>query len=143
MPSLRKPKSLLINPAFQVSVIAWFTAVALAVILVFLGSILWFFRNLKAQGLAAGLPEGHPLFRYIQSQEMQFYQIFALSSLVALVIIVAGGLLLSHRVAGPLHRLTEHLLDSEGASPGPVKFRTGDYFPELERAFNDFLSRRK
>ncbi|RZA08533.1 MAG: hypothetical protein EOP11_04550 [Proteobacteria bacterium] len=138
----RKSKSLLINPAFQLSVISWFASLSLAIIGIFFGAFLLLFRDMKAQGQAAGLPPGHALFQYIQAQETHFYQIFCVSGLIAVAVILVGGIWLSHKVAGPLHRLTCHLRDSRPDSAAPVKFRTGDYFPEIESTFNEFIARK-
>lgn len=138
----RKSRSLLINPPFQLSMIAWCIGVAIAVIGTFFLAFLIFFRNVRMQALAANLPSDHALFLYVDAQEAYFYRVFLFGSILALLLIVAGGLWISHRVAGPLHRLTAHLKRSSPAELEPVKFRRGDYFPELERAFNEFVSRR-
>ena len=67
--------------------------------------------------------------------------VFINTSIFALFLILIGGLMISHKVAGPLYRLTQHLNNHDRSNIVPVKFRTGDYFPEIEKAFNDFLEK--
>jgi hypothetical protein len=68
-------------------------------------------------------------------------QIFLATSIITFLTIAVGGLVLSHKVAGPLYRLTQHLKRSSPENIKPVQFRKGDYFPEIQDAFNEFIKR--
>ena len=47
------------------------------------------------------------------------------------------GVILSHRIAGPLYRLNRHMLRvAKGDEMGEVSFRKGDFFIELSDSYN-------
>lgn len=139
MSNKRFGRSLLINPRFQLSLIGQFSVLALIITGVFYFAVTMFFREMTTQAIQAGLPEGHVFFRFLSDQQSILNKIFLLCSLVAVILILAGGLWLSHQVAGPLHRLVNHMRENKKNTP-PLKFRKGDYFPEVEEAFNEFIS---
>jgi thiol:disulfide interchange protein len=131
-------KRFLINPAFQISVIKQMFGLTCLVIAIFYAANAYHFWSLKAQGLALGLPEGHVFFRFLAEQQARMDVFFLVTSVLTLLTIVGYGLFLSHRVAGPLHRLKQYLAvaPSEEDRQAPLKFRTNDYFPEVAEAVN-------
>lgn len=61
--------------------------------------------------------------------------------LANVLVLVLGGIVLSHRVAGPLYRLNVHMKEiAEGKTQGKVKFRNKDFFLELADSFNEQLA---
>ena len=132
-----KRKVLLINPKFQLQFMAWAAVLAVMLISIFHLAHLWFFRNLREQALRAGLPDSHVFFQFIQDRQAEMNTITIATFLVVAVTIGIVGLLLSHRIAGPMYRLRKHLEESArlGANR-PLKFRDGDYFQEIPEAYN-------
>lgn len=52
--------------------------------------------------------------------------------------LVSVGLVVTHRIAGPIYRFQEHLKAiAEGRAPGPCKIRRQDEFQELCRRINE------
>jgi hypothetical protein len=70
-------------------------------------------------------------------------KIFLSSCVFSFVTISIGGLYISNKVAGPIFRLTQFMLKHSIHDVKPLYFRKGDYFIELQDAFNDFLKRSK
>lgn len=134
-------KVILINKPFQYSILAWFSFLSIILVSIFYSTIWYFFFNLKKEAASAGLPPEHIFFTFINEQKAIMDNVFIVSSIVALIVILVGGLVLSHKVAGPLYRLTKHLQGHDKNNIPPVKFRKGDYFPEIEKAFNEFLKK--
>ena len=134
-------KVILINKPFQYSILGWFSMLSVVLISIFYSTIWYFFYNLKKEAVSVGLPPDHIFFTFINQQQSILDNVFIVSSIVALFIILMGGLILSHKVAGPLYRLTKHLQAHDRNNVTPVKFRKGDYFPEIQEAFNDFLKK--
>lgn len=133
-------KSFLINPGFQLWVVgaSFFTAVL--VIGIFYSNILYMFWKFKQQGLERGLPENDVYFLFIGEQVSTMNAIFFVTTLVTLAVIIVAGLVLSHRVAGPIHRAVRHLHALRtGTTKYPLKFRDGDFFPELADELNSYL----
>ncbi len=137
-----KRKILLINPRFQLSMIGWFLGLSIILILVFYTTNWFFFYNFKQKASLAGLPPEHVLYQFLDLQKIHMNKIFAIASAVTLMILFLGGLWISHRIAGPLDRLTKHLNKSSQDDVGPVDFRNGDYFIEVKDAFNAYLARK-
>ena len=134
-------KVILINKAFQYSILGWFSLLSVLLITIFYTSLWYFFNNLKNEAISVGLPTDHIFFTFISEQKSNMDNVFILTSLLAMFLILIGGLIISHKVAGPLYRLTNHLKKHNRNNIVPVKFRKGDYFPEIEEAFNQFLEK--
>ena len=134
-------KVILINKAFQCSLLGWFSLLSVILISIFYTSVWYFFNNLKNEATSVGIPADHIFFIFINEQKANMDSVFIVTSIIALFLILVGGLVISHKVAGPIYRLTKHLKDHDRSNVVPVKFRKGDHFPELEEAFNDFLKK--
>lgn len=127
----------LINPAFQIRFILYTVGVALfAVIAVYLTSN-YFFWSFQEKGREIGLAEGHVFFTFLDQQ--QAYMNRLLLGLAGLFVLGLSfwGLILSHRVAGPLHRLHNHMWQvARGEVTTPLNFREKDFFQDLTNAYN-------
>lgn len=135
-------KILLINPPFQLSIIGQFALLAMAIAVVYYASTAYFFMQMSEQAQAAGLAPNHVFYRFIDEQRVLLNKIFIGSTGLAIVMTILGGLWLSHRVAGPLHRLVQYLRTQRPASDSAnLEFRKGDYFPEIEAAMNEFIKK--
>jgi sensor histidine kinase YesM len=141
----RSTKKYLINPAFQFSVIRYFVFLFLILAAANFASVFYFFYKFKNQGLAVGLSSQHVFFRFIESQEQSMYFLMGGAILVSLIVLVLGGFVLSHKVAGPLYRLTQHMKrhNEEDKELSDVKFRKGDYFIEIQDEFNRLAERER
>ena len=135
-------KVLLINKPFQYSVLGWFFLMSLVLIAIFYGAIWFFFHRLTADAISVGLPPGHVFFRFVDEQKIIMNKIFIISSFVSFFSILFGGLLLSNKVAGPIYRLTQYLLKNSIHDAQILKFRKGDYFIELQDAFNQYIQKK-
>ncbi len=132
-----KRKVLLINPRFQLRFMGYVVAIALFAIGVFFVADWVFFTKLISTGRAMGLPPDHIYFAFISHQQRTMTTIYLFTTLFALGSMGLIGLLISHRVAGPLHRLRSHMdAVAEGRTTADVSFRKGDFFPEIADSYN-------
>jgi len=141
--STNRRKVYLINKDFQISIIVFFLFLSFLVLLIFWGSLYYFFHTFQAEAKMAGLPEGHIFFQFLDQQFSLMNNIFMITSVIVTIATSIGGLVLSHKVAGPLYRLTEHLKTLSSKNLQTVKFRQGDFFIEIQDNFNAFLDRLK
>lgn len=133
-------KIYLINKPFQYSFIIFSCTVSLLSLCTFYFAILYFFWSFEQRGINLGIPPEHIFFRYIAEEKIAMNNIFIVASIIVLAITTLGALVLSHRVAGPLYRLRQHLHQiSSMQTLKTVKFRRGDFFRELEESFNFFI----
>lgn len=125
-------KFLLINRKFQFTFLVWVNLVYLATLLcTFLAT--QSFVNHISQLVIHDLPE---FSKYHQN----LYVVFAVIAIALFMLINAGTLLLSHRIAGPIYRMQTHLLRiKKNGVLKPVQFRKKDFFFELAEAYNASL----
>ncbi len=134
-------RSYLINPEFQLKVIGYALFFALLIIGVFYCSQLYFFWKLIEVGRTLNFPADHPFFEFLGEQKRLMYSVFGVTALVSLSALVIAGLFLSHKVAGPVHRLKLYLNSIiEDEHFHELSFRKGDYFSDLAETLNRTLA---
>ena len=127
----------IINPKFQWNFIGIFIGVSIVNCLVVLIAHSIFFYQYKQKGLNAGIKPDHVFFKFIEFQENSMLLIYSITAIVMVILMGLAALFLSHRIAGPIHRLHKHMLQvSKGEHFREVFFRRGDYFTELSDAYN-------
>ena len=127
----------LINLRFQLNFIAYTIFVALTVILAVFLTSNYFFDTFMERGVNLGLDKGHVFFTFLEQQKQYMTKLLlGLSSFYFLVLTIFG-ILYSHRVAGPIHRLNNHMRSvAVDEVIEPVKFRKNDFFQELAESYN-------
>ena len=130
-------KNFLINPRFQLSFLAYTLGVSILTIAFFYAADAYFFWKFHQLGQGLGLPSNHVFFQFLDEQHSTKNTYYGIAAAVSLVFLTIWGLLLSHRVAGPLYRLRKHLHSvAQGETFSDVRFRKGDYFVEVADAYN-------
>ena len=130
-------KRLLINPGFQFRFMVWMSALAIGVVAVMHLAHQWFFFQLREQARVAGLQADHVFYRFIESRQTELDAITILSFIGVVGVVSVVGLVLSHKIAGPMYRLRVHLEECASTrTPRPLKFRDGDFFTEIPDAYN-------
>lgn len=136
---MRKLKYLLINPKFQLSIIAYFTVAAGIAITALYISVSLTFKRFVDYGHKLGLPKDDIYHQFIQWQHENFTLVFAIIGVFLLFSFVIGGLILSHKIAGPMYRFKTFLIEEkENQGLKELKFRDGDYFSEIPELFNEY-----
>jgi hypothetical protein len=141
----RRWKKLLIHPKFQLSVIIYSTSLSILLSFVQYLALKNFFGKYYREGINIGLAKQHPFFKFLEDQETYMNKVYLVTSLLVLVITVMAGLILSHRVAGPLHRLKTYLLKAGSAEEpaNKLSFRHGDFFQDIPPVVNETIDRLK
>lgn len=136
-----KRKKFLINPRFQLTFIAWMFMTVFVVMGVFYGACSYFFNLYLAQGQKIGLPPGHVFFSFIWDQYHLMQIIFLVSIIIIFFVIFLVGLLLSHRIVGPIHRLKIHFqkIAQGDFTHLELNFRKTDHFQDVSDAYNDHI----
>ena len=138
--SKNERKNYLINPKFQLSMVGIFIGIALIINIIYFLSITYSFHEIVAAGNKANLPENGQFFKFIHSLENRFTSIFLWTSLISASILVVFGILLSHKIAGPIYRINEDLRSmTKDGKLRTLHFRKGDFFVETTETFNNFI----
>ncbi len=137
-------RNYLINPGFQWSMIRY------AVLISILNSSIFFlagseiFGRLVDAGIRRNLGADSDYFQVILQEKSRLILIFGLTGFLSVCLITIFGIVISHRIAGPLYRLSRYLRNEDPTKPLPeLRFREKDFFQDLARDFNLFRSRIK
>ena len=140
----RKKRSILINPKFQWTLIGYAAFIATLIFLSVYGLFSFGFHEFVQIGHQAGLPDDHVYFQFIKMQESTFLRVILAIAFFVGTILTVGGLVVSHKIAGPLYRLQKELLkmaEKPDATLHKINFREGDFFPEVPQAFNELVEK--
>lgn len=142
----RKKSSILINPRFQWTLIGYAAAVAFLILITMYGLFSLGFHEFLVMGQQAQLPQDHVYYQFIQMQEATFNRVLLVLSILVGTILVVGGLVVSHKIAGPIYRMQKEFLGMSEREPTELKkvtFRKGDFFPELAETYNALVDKIK
>jgi len=132
-----------IHPVFQGKVVAFGLSIAGFSLVITAFALKYFFWRSLQVLQEAGVPFNHPIYNFMLEQERWIKVLYLGVAMLSCGFAVVMGLVLSHRVAGPIYRLRKHLLEAAaGRAPSQVRFRDEDYFQELADAYNAELRSR-
>ncbi len=136
-------RRLLINPSFQLRFIGYMAAGVVFSLIAFYIADIYFFNTLIQHGKDFNLPPDHIYFQLISQQQGLMHNIFFVTRLIVFFVFSLSGLLLSHRIAGPLYNLKKYLVQSaSNDNLSQLQFRKSDFFQEIPEAFNLYLKKR-
>ena len=134
-------RNLLINKTFQLKFLGLLGITFLLNALLTIVIIQLKFGQFKQQVSSLGGGAVKPILRFIDAQQDDILTLTLSVSGVNVLIFFVFGLWLSHRIAGPLKRFSDYLLEvklrGEQKNSYPLKFRDGDFFRELAENYNE------
>lgn len=141
----KKRTNYLINPKFQISFVAFSLGMSMTGMTVVFLTIKYFFWTFNNLGQELNIPSDHIFFRFINDQSDKMTMVFLIALLIVFIITTVGAVLMSHKVAGPIYKLTKYFKEAANNNgiANEVKFRADDYFIELQEAVNEFMKSRK
>ena len=131
-----KRKEMLVNPKIQWTLMATYLVSILIVIGVCYGSALRLVEGVRETVLTEG---PSPILDQLKDD---LILTLAVTSAILITGVGTWILIVSHRIAGPIYGLVRVLQDlAQGKEGRRVHFRKGDFFPDLEKSFNQFYDR--
>ena len=135
----RKIKNFIINPRFQLSLVGFFSFLYLLIIGILYINIYGTFQSLVTIEYEIPSASQKIMLDNLTKQKESFDRAFLFSSFSVLIIMLCGGIVISHRIAGPLHRMREFLIkQKDDKQYRELRFRGQDFFPELAEDFNKY-----
>lgn len=131
-----------IYPKFQIKLIV---INAVVTNFVFCIIVLLFFRlfsQMKQLGVDSNFPESHGYFKFLDFQKSFAISYLLIGGALVIALTSISTLILSHRLAGPIVRLREHLIEIGEGTKDPthkINFRSGDFFSDLPESVNEAL----
>lgn len=138
----RNLRNILLNPQFQLRLIGYFLGLfVLTTVSLYSTSFLFFWR-LKQKALNVGIPKQHVFFTFLEGQKMELDLLFIALAFINLILLLGTGFIVSHRIAGPIHKLKNHLGQISQTS-NSFKLRKKDFFKELEPVVDELKEKLK
>lgn len=138
----RKLQNLLIERRLQLRLLSYFIGLFLITTATLYSTIFIFFWKLKRKGLDVGIPDGHVFYKFLAGQKHDMDLLFLGLAAFNLVLLISVGFLISHRLAGPYHKLKLHLASLAPDSPD-LKLREKDFFQDSSPIVNGLRDRLK
>lgn len=136
----RRARNFLIAPAFQKAVIFYSILLSLPLLSIQYLSMRYFFNRYTLDGNSIGLQADHPFFKFIKEQEAFMNSVFLFTALLLVIVNALFGLVISHRIAGPIHHLKKYFRQFRSGESKALSFRKRDFFPELPKIINEALN---
>ena len=135
-------KNYLIDKKFQLGVIYKFLALSFVNVVSFYLIIIYFFNDLNQRASEVGLDKKHIFFSFLNDQNQFMNYLFIIVGILNVVLIVCAGIYYSHKVAGPLYRLSKFFQSVNSVKDlAEVKVRDGDYVGDLQDSINEMSKR--
>jgi hypothetical protein len=139
-----KRKIFFIYPDFQLRFIAWLLIPALANAAVLITSLYLIVNRSKEISTTIGLNSDHLFFAFIDMQREYMFWVYLFTTVMLSVLLIVFGLFLSHRLAGPMVKLRNHITNiNSGSEVEHVFLRKNDFFRELLPPLNEHLDQYK
>lgn len=142
MSDKRKLKNFLLVPSVQIKLLSYFIGLFLLTSLTLYSTSYLFFSRLNQKALDVGIPEGHVFFKFVANQKADLDQLYLLLTIANFLLLLGTGLLVSHRLAGPIYKLKKYLTEIDKDSP-PFKLREKDFFKDIEPAVDSLKGKLK
>lgn len=134
----RKFKNFFIYPQFQTRLILMILGISLIAPLVIFCFQFYSFQIQISNGQMMNLPDTHPYFVFYNEFKQASFFVFCISISLSFLLSLIIGTVVSHRIAGPLVKLRQHLekVSKDPSLDTKINFREGDFFLELAEAYN-------
>lgn len=130
----------LINPEFQLR-FSIFLVILVVTSSIFLPITIDEIYGQFIQILGATSPKESPIMQQLEAQKDSLLFVSIIMILVLSVMVFIGGIILSHRIAGPMYKLKKYLTTYRGGQrDDKLFFRQRDYFKEVADELNLTLS---
>ncbi|HXH76388.1 MAG TPA: hypothetical protein VNJ08_15560 [Bacteriovoracaceae bacterium] len=100
-----------------------------------------FFWKLHKKALAVGIEDDHVFHQFLANQKYDMDLLFIGLMIFNFLLLLGVGFVISHRIAGPVQKLKNHLADP--AQPDQFKLRENDFFKELVPIVNEIKQKLK
>lgn len=133
--------SILINSPFQFKLLSYFVGLFILTTATLYSTTYLFFWNMKNKGMSVGIPEGHVYYQFLLNQKHDLDLLFIGLAVLNFLLLVGVGFIVSHRIAGPIHKVKIFLQDPKNHDK--VQMRQNDFFQELGPIVNELKDKIK
>lgn len=137
-----KRRKYIVNPRLQLALVIGANALAIISATVMITLALATKTHLENYVGGLNMAPSPQALAVIADRDAEFDRIVVAAILIQLILFNLAAVFMSHRIAGPIHRLTKHLeAVGEGGNPVDLKFRKDDFYSEVAVAVNKVMTR--
>jgi len=130
-------KILLVNPKFQFSFMKHSMLMTAIVLITFYLFKIYIFWEIKDTAFATGIPHNHDFISLIDDRSFVVDMSFLILAVNIVLFMLGWSLWVSHRVAGPIHRIRNEIKKIIDGQPlQRIGIRDHDYFHDLKDSVN-------
>lgn len=141
-PSSRNVKNILIQPKFQLRLLSYFMGLFALTTVCLYSTTYLFFWTFKEKALKVGIPEGHIFFTFLKNQKHDLDMVFIGLAAFNFLLLLIVGFIVSHRLAGPLFKIKQHLASLSQESED-LRLREKDFYKDIEPVINELKRKLK
>lgn len=138
----RHIKKYILDPQFQGKLLSYFVGLFVITTASLYSVSYLFFWRIKDKAMKVGIPENHVFYRFIDGQKADLDMLFIALVIFNLFLLLGTGVVISHRIAGPIYRFKQHLKTINSDSK-VFKLRQKDFFKDMENVINDLKDKMK
>ncbi len=139
---VRYLKNYILDAHFQGKLLSYFVGLFLITSASLYSVSYLFFWRMKDKAMKIGIPENHIFYRFIDGQKADLDLLFVALVIFNLVLLIGAGIVISHRVAGPIYRFNQYL-KSLSPNSEALTLRKSDFFKELASTINTLKAKMK
>ena len=102
-------RNYLTNPKFQITFLGYMFGIAMLNVALLFAANKYFFWAYNTEAINTGLATDHLFFTFLHRQQSFMMLVTLCVSIMSTLLVIVGGILISHKIAGPMHRLTMHM----------------------------------
>lgn len=138
----RNLQNFILDPKLQGKLLSYFVGLFMMTTASLYSVSYFFFWRIKDKAMKVGIPENHVFYRFIDGQKTDLDMIFIALVVFNLFLLLGTGIVISHRIAGPIYRFKEYLKNI-GPDSKDLKLRPKDFFKDLEVIINGLKDKLK
>ncbi|MBT4761198.1 MAG: hypothetical protein HOO06_05810 [Bdellovibrionaceae bacterium] len=132
----------IVNPQLQFMLLTYMFFFAVSITVIMLVAHFLSYETTIAEIREFGFDENGVFFNFLDGQYDRLRNITLVALFISSAVLYTGGIVLSHRIAGPMVRFKSELNKlGETGEFRELKFREKDYFSEVAVAFNDAMKK--
>lgn len=138
----RQIRKYILDPQFQGKLLSYFIGLFVITSASLYSISYLFFWKLKDKAMKVGVPENHVFYRFLDGQKGDLDMLFVALIIFNLFLLLGTGIVISHRIAGPIYRFKQQLKTMTSES-NALKLREKDFFKDMEEIINELRCRMK
>lgn len=132
----RKVTSLIVDSKFQIKMLGYFVGLFLISTASSYLTTFLFYWSFKSKALKVGIPAEHIFFKFLNDQKNDMDMLFLGLTAVNFLILIGVGLIVSHRIAGPVSKMKSYIETMDHESEH-FKLRSNDFFQDVVPVINE------